>query len=665
MAAEEHRKLMLRYTTYMKTFPSQSPDRVVQQVSEGNDFATQGVVNYHDAQYAGRLVNAGLIDALLDHLQTPLEPVDEKDIPVMPTVWINALLNLCHKNNMPPDLLEPVRLKVVQRLGPLTAAMCDFDRRELFGAKDDWLAGLYLYIGLVSNLVLTPASKRILEEQGDIKGVLVRILYLDLYGDDLKKEIRKAQARGRTPPDYISNVQDIAACALQEFADVPRNPSNQGFDEPQKEELRTLANILVSPNSNVTLCSGLFELFHKASQKTLNGRGYASLHYIFRQINEAIEFEVFHVESTTLELVELWKIQLNSSRQVERDTPDSIYTSLVRLPSRSMACDTEVGYAVKTGLIELCLQSLAKSNVYVTEIDRLLSTVGVTVLQPKTFRAIKKKASLIREALHTFRGRVPQAQVDHVRGLLDKASLSTVPVTGLCRQMEACRWCLKTLDKDERKQCSSCRRASYCSKDCQVRDWRQGSHKIDCKQMKMNDVKHLDAGFSQKEAKRALKSEANLSMSGNVLFSNNIPKILLQASARGFNILECIIALDFRELKPTIEIMSRDEFLEGDEGLDELSPERVAHSKRILERNFSNGALTCICITFVGDGCEKLVKTFPKDAAPTSRFRISDDEPSWLVAQRDVELESGLDFNEIRSDPKAYASLLENLSHPS
>jgi hypothetical protein len=600
----------------------------------------------------------------LDHLQTPLEPVDKKDIPVMPTVWINALLNLCHKNNMPPDLLEPVRLKVARRLGPLTAAMCDFDRRELFGAKDDWISGLSFYFGLVNNLVLTPASKKILEEQGNIKGILVRILYLDLYRDDLKKEIRNAEARNRALPNSISTLQGIAACALQEFADVPRNPSNR-FDELQVEELRKLANIPVSPNSNVTLASGLFDLFHEASEDTLNGQGYSSLHYIFRQINEAIEFEVFHVDSTTRELVELWKTQLNSSRQVERDTPDSIYTSLVRLPSRSMACDTEVSYAVRNGLIELCLQSLAKSNVHVCEIDSLFSTVGMTVLQPKTLKAIKKRASIIREALHKFRGHVPQAQVDHVIGLLDKASLSTAPaVIGLCSDMmEACRWCLKTLEKDKAKHCAGCNRAAYCSRKCQLRDWKQGSHKLDCKSMRTSDLKHLDAGLSEKEASRARQFEEELSVSGAVLFSNNIPKILLQASARGFNILECIVALDFCALKPKIEIMSREEFLEGLEGL----PEQLAHSKRILERNFSNGALTCACITFVGDGCETLIKTFPKEVAPTppySTYIMSPDEPRWLVAQRQMELESGLDLNEIRSNRTAYASLLEKLMHP-
>jgi len=30
------------------------------------------------------------------------------------------------------------------------------------------------------------------------------------------------------------------------------------------------------------------------------------------------------------------------------------------------------------------------------------------------------------------------------------------------------------------KMCSSCRRAKYCSKICQVYDWRKGRHKSEC-----------------------------------------------------------------------------------------------------------------------------------------------------------------------------------------
>lgn len=39
------------------------------------------------------------------------------------------------------------------------------------------------------------------------------------------------------------------------------------------------------------------------------------------------------------------------------------------------------------------------------------------------------------------------------------------------------------------------------------------------------------------------------------------------------------------------------------------------------------------------------------------------DEPRWLVAQRQMELESELDLNDIRSNRKAYDSLLEDLMH--
>jgi hypothetical protein len=33
----------------------------------------------------------------------------------------------------------------------------------------------------------------------------------------------------------------------------------------------------------------------------------------------------------------------------------------------------------------------------------------------------------------------------------------------------------------ELKKCSRCRAAAYCSRECQVRHWREGGHKRECK----------------------------------------------------------------------------------------------------------------------------------------------------------------------------------------
>lgn len=51
-----------------------------------------------------------------------------------------------------------------------------------------------------------------------------------------------------------------------------------------------------------------------------------------------------------------------------------------------------------------------------------------------------------------------------------------------------CFTCLK--DAGDVQKCSSCLRASYCSKACQVADWKSGGHKSICKVLvSLNDRK--------------------------------------------------------------------------------------------------------------------------------------------------------------------------------
>jgi hypothetical protein len=71
--------------------------------------------------------------------------------------------------------------------------------------------------------------------------------------------------------------------------------------------------------------------------------------------------------------------------------------------------------------------------------------------------------------------------------------------------------------------------------------------------MRTSDLKPLDAGLSEKEAKGALKLEKNLSMSGNVLCSNNIPNILLQASIRGSTFWNALSPLTYENFNPRLK----------------------------------------------------------------------------------------------------------------
>lgn len=74
---------------YLRGFTSLPPKTVVKHVREGRDNATQGIVMVTDARYNEKLVKAGIIKVLLDHLQEPTIPFDESLDLAMPTVWIS------------------------------------------------------------------------------------------------------------------------------------------------------------------------------------------------------------------------------------------------------------------------------------------------------------------------------------------------------------------------------------------------------------------------------------------------------------------------------------------------------------------------------------------------------------------------------------------------
>jgi hypothetical protein len=84
------------------------------------------------------------------------------------------------------------------------------------------------------------------------------------------------------------------------------------------------------------------------------------------------------------------------------------------------------------------------------------------------------KASM--EAIGTQRGHVLFLSKQIPCSCLDegKKNAKQNPKTGRCR------YCRNEDPKMELKKCSQCKTAEYCSKECQVADWRAG-HKKECK----------------------------------------------------------------------------------------------------------------------------------------------------------------------------------------
>lgn len=260
---------MLRYL--QQTFPTESAMTIVEQVREGRDFPTQAIIIMsRDVQFHGKLVKKGVVDAVLDHLKHPNRTFEEELAPsgdlAFPTVWINVLLNLSCPPNLPQEMVQAVQMKVAGNIGPLNCVMVDCNQREFFCSKEDWLSGTFFFVALIANLVLSPPAKNIVEQHKGLRQFLVRMLYLDLYGGNRKDEMIEAEAKKRCLPGCIGKMQNSAACALQEFADVSRDIN--GLTLEGITELKVLSNIPVAPDVDVTFATGLLDLIGKLRDDT-------------------------------------------------------------------------------------------------------------------------------------------------------------------------------------------------------------------------------------------------------------------------------------------------------------------------------------------------------------------------------------------------------------
>ena len=64
----------------------------------------------------------------------------------------------------------------------------------------------------------------------------------------------------------------------------------------------------------------------------------------------------------------------------------------------------------------------------------------------------------------------------------------TTGVSWFCGRLDVCNWCGKT--PTEKKMCSGCNVAMYCSRDCQKADWK--THKLACKDLTIVETRKVD-----------------------------------------------------------------------------------------------------------------------------------------------------------------------------
>lgn len=146
------------------------------------------------------------------------------------------------------------------------------------------------------------------------------------------------------------------------------------------------------------------------------------------------------------------------------------------------------------------------------------------------------------------------------------------------KKVVPCNNCGKQLEKVNAKQCAACNVVSYCSKECQVSDWRNG-HKKQCQSFVRN--------------KQATLVSPSVMTAGRNILKNNIISALLQATITGFSLVdECVILLNMTKAPPKMTVNRSTEFLSFFIDTPGGGGEFVGGSEQIA-LNRSKGFLTC------------------------------------------------------------------------
>jgi len=237
-----------------------------------------------------------------------------------------------------------------------------------------------------------------------------------------------------------------------------------------------------------------------------------------------------------------------------------------RATSEDLPRDTLVAFAVREGLIDMCLSFIEKygkltfflkqhsNRSLFDHISHLLKVVHDVLLHKKTWKAIRHERHNIEDKLVSLQSDTtnnPKCKklLDMVRSIIDMNG------SYCCR-------CNKSLSRTEVMECNGCGRMAYCSKACQRADWLNG-HSVTCycKTYTVATAGQFQGRFvphsSPDDERGALKLkelEVNSTMVHLKLFLDHSETILSKAKGLDIPLYDCVAVFNLSQCPPTIEV---------------------------------------------------------------------------------------------------------------
>eukprot|EP00985_Skeletonema_marinoi_P008822 scaffold4031_cov129-Skeletonema_marinoi.AAC.3 len=607
------------YSPYLLKITSLPIETVLEDIRDFKSdasFAITELKQPHQKVYLGKLVEGGIYPIILEHLKRcedetfadvlGEERVGHDEFIESPLVWVVFLANSL---NYLQD--RDISIEIAENIDPLFKCIRDDMTRELFGEQKFWYETYPTFLAMVPNLVTkSRETMDILLQKQKLLDMIIQPLFWQMYRPDIMTDqlaVKYFSPHMFTAP--MHTLYYIVARICNQINDEGQQTHNIP-ERLNKDEMKQLSEIgykaIVSeaydPKCDITFMAGLLDLIklHDPTSKQI-------WYYMLNEMgtsgcvdNRVINRAVCHGSKSTLDHIDATKL------------PHVLFVLLHKVPPGDkllppLPDDARYAVAIDAGLLQMSMDMILRfESLYDNDLYRrflsIIEGANSIAFHPKTQKAIARvdKAELRRilskPQLHSLGRR--NELCDKIFGTIAFFSKDIAPSQGPKPNFggvleTVCSSCSKELEKYAIKRCGQCKKRIYCSRECQANDWKNG-HKKECKLMLQQDADtdvtgHANSGIlgSEKKKLKLQKQTVQVLAAAKEMFIESTPVVLWYANLNDWDILDCVVDINFCVSPPSFEMKAAADFL------DNFTKQSIHDNlKRYIEETRADGALT-------------------------------------------------------------------------
>ena len=603
---------------YKKSLGSIGPSKVIEDIQKRDEVAVETLCEWTgmflartqqfglensvgDTLFYKDLIDGGLVSALVDLVNEGCSEElvgDFHDDSITGTTMI-FLANIAN------DASDSFQLQIASAIGPVISCMVNDIDREYFKSNKHWHTSLQGFIYLISNLLHTEVAEVVLvllEYQG-LLDFIIQSMFFGVYRLDI---VNESVLSSEAFFNMIASATRAVDCVLAS------EQYNEQTDEGRKLLYRIATMPVVSkaydPDCKTLVIFGLINLLkHYINQPSGEKKKFYSI-LLRLTMGDCVDKEV---------ITSVIDLGFNYTNQYEEASGVCAVLSGILIPRDgslntgdpdvllTQPNDKRYAIAIDAGLFEMCLGLVVKygglnvdgsgrpinddHGFFTGSIRNIFDAANHVSFRKKSSKSITNRQQKLIDALDLYEDRIPKNDICNeifVR-LQSIVSInhSAQQSVSAERVKATCLRCSKVLFSKDIRRCIKCN-SPYCSRECQVDDWRNGKHKEECKTLS-NESSQSGRGkeISSKSQKQELAIQKNLHKVGMDLFHKNTMRFVMQAACLGYDIVEVICVINFCVAPPLMKVMTYEELLSkhfrGDGDSDFILNSREAHKDEL------------------------------------------------------------------------------------